>query len=104
MINIGPDEESLSLNELIKMLNSIMGKNITASYQPFRPQEVKIALCSAEKARQILDYKKVISLRSALEELVKWIQLKEPTKFSYNQTAEINYSSLSKAWKQKRLD
>lgn len=99
VINIGPDEEPLSLNELIRILNVIMGKNIKPTYMPFRPQEVKEALCSAEKARQILKYKKVISLKEALEELVEWIKLKGPTKFSHSQTAEIDYPSLSKTWK-----
>ena len=104
VINIGPDEESLSLNKLIRILNDIMGKNIKATYKPFRPQEVKTALCSAGKARQILNYKKVISLKTALEKLVRWIKIKGPTKFPYNQTLEIDHFSLSKAWKQKWLD
>ena len=104
VINIGPDEESLSLNKLIQTLNDIMGKKIKATYRPFRPQEVKTALCSAKKARQILNYKKVISLKAALEKLVRWIEAKGPTKFSYNQTVEIDHLSLSKAWKQKWLD
>lgn len=103
VINIGPDEEALTLNELIQILNNIMGKNIKASYIPFRPQEVKEALCSAAKARQILNYKKVISLRKALEELTEWIKLQGPTKFSYNQTAEIDYPSLSQVWNKKLL-
>lgn len=92
IINIGPDEEAVSLNELIKILNEIMGKQLTAHYRPFRPKEIKIALCSSEKARRLLNYKKVISLKEALKGLVKWIKIKGPTKFSYNQASEIDPS------------
>ena len=90
IINIGPDEEAVSLNELIEMLNEIMGKQLTAHYKPFRPKEIKNALCSSEKARQLLNYEKMISLKKALKELVKWIKMKGPTQFSYNQTSEID--------------
>lgn len=102
-INIGPDEEPISLNNLIQILNEIMGKNLKANYVPFRPQEVEEALCSAEKSRKLLDYKKVISLKDALKELVKWIQSTGPTKFSYNQIPEIDFSPLPVSWKKKLL-
>ena len=93
VINIGPDEETISLNELIQFLNQITGKNLKANYKPFRPLEIKNALCSSNKARQLLNYKKVSSLKKALEELVKWIDSQGPTKFSYNQMAEIPTAS-----------
>lgn len=92
LINIGPDEETLSLNELVKILNEIMGKKIKATYKPFRPQEVKNAVCSANKARELLNYKKMISLRQALEELTHWIKSQGSTPFSYQQKAEISFS------------
>ena len=103
VINIGPDEESLSLNELIQILNELMGKNIEAIYKPFRHQEVKEAVCSAEKARQLLDYKKNISIKEALKKLIQWIESVGPTKFSYNQTPEINFNLLSEVWQKKLL-
>ena len=103
VINIGPDEETISLNELIQILNDIMGKNLKANYESFRPQEVKEALCSSEKARKILNYRRIISLREALEELVRWIKHKGPTKFSYSQTPEIDLPFLSTVWNKKPL-
>lgn len=103
VINIGPDEEAVSLNELIQILNEIMNKNIKPNYTPFRPQEIKEAICSSEKARKLLKYKKVISLRTALEELVEWIKSKGPTQFSYNQTPEIDFPYLPEIWKKKLI-
>ena len=93
VINIGPDEETVSLNQLTQILNEITGKNLKPHYKPFRPQEVKTALCSAKKARQLLNYKKVISLRAGLKELVEWIKKRGPIKNSHYQTAEINLPS-----------
>jgi len=101
-INIGPDEEAVSLNELIEILNEVTGKQLTAHYRPFRPKEIKNALCSSEKARQLLNYKKVISLKEALKELVEWIKIKGPTKFSCNQTSEIDPPPPA-VWKAQRL-
>lgn len=88
-INIGPDGESISLNELVRMLNKIMGKKIKPEYRPFRPQEVKKALCSAQKARELLGYQKDISLEEALRGLVQWIKEQDPIPFSYHEKQEI---------------
>lgn len=103
IINIGPDEESISLNGLIQILNDIMGKNIKPVYKPFRPQEVKKALCSSDKARKILNYKKVISLKAALEELVAKMKAQRFNPVSYTQTAEIDPSVFIKQEKRKIL-
>ncbi|MDE0092178.1 MAG: NAD-dependent epimerase/dehydratase family protein, partial [Oligoflexia bacterium] len=103
IINIGPDEEVINLNKLTKILNEILGKNLKAVYKPFRQQEVKTAVCKATKARKLLNYKKAISLRSALEELTKWIQKQGPTYFSYHQKPEIDKDYFPISWKQKIL-
>ena len=102
-INIGPDEEIISLNELTKILNEILGKNLKAIYKPFRQQEVKTAFCNSKKSRELLNYKKTISLRTALEKLVAWIEQKGPTYFSYHQTPEIDKDYFPSSWKQKIL-
>ncbi len=101
-INIGPDEENISLNELIKILNEIMGKKLSPRYQPFRPREIKDALCSSQKARRLLSYKKAVSLREALKELVEWIQQQGPAELLRHQAPEID--SLPPAiWKKRQI-
>lgn len=103
LINIGPDEEPLSLNELVETLNKIMGTKIKAIYKPFRPQEVKDALCSANKAREFLGYKKVISLSQALEKLIQWIEAQGPIPFSYHQKPEISFPFVDPQMKKRRF-
>ena len=102
-INIGPDEEVISLNDLIKVLNELLGKNLKPVYKPFRVQEVKTAICSAKKSRELLNYKKTISLKTALKELVDWIQEQGPSYFSYHQKPEIDKDYFPASWKEKAL-
>ena len=102
-VNIGPDEEVISLNDLIKILNEILGKNLKPVYKPLRQQEVRTAVCSAKKSRELLNYKKTISLKIALKELTAWIQQQGPTHFSYHQKPEIDKNYLPISWKQKIL-
>ncbi|MCZ0933195.1 MAG: NAD-dependent epimerase/dehydratase family protein [Oligoflexia bacterium] len=102
-INIGPDEEVINLNDLIKILNGILSKNLKPFYKPFRQQEVKTAICSAKKSRELLGYKKAISLKTALKELVGWIQQQGPSYFSYHQKPEIDKDYFPVNWKQKIL-
>ena len=103
IINIGQDEEILSLNELIQLLNQLLGKNLKPYYKAFRRQEVKIAICKADKARRILNYEKRISLKSALKDLIAYIKQQGPADFSYHQNPEIETGIFPKNWKQKAL-
>ena len=77
--NIGPDDENISLNELLRLINEITGKNIKACFEPMRPQEVVNAMCCANKARNLLNYKKTISLKEALKRLIQWMQAQTPS-------------------------
>ena len=98
-LNIGPDEEVISLNELVKLINEITGQNIKAHYTPFRKQEVKFAYCSSEKIRNLLNYKASISLQEALENLIDFIKKQGPSDFSHYQAPEIKSLSFPSHWK-----
>src|SRR4051812_43545523 len=56
-INIGPDEEFISINVLAEKLANIIGTNLNPTYVKGRPGEVILATCSADKARKLLNYK-----------------------------------------------
>lgn len=101
IINIGPDQDYLSLNELISLLNKIMKKDIKPTYIPIRFQEVKEANCSADKARKLLNYKTLVSFEQALREMVAWVDSQGPQEFSYNQEMEIQNSKVPEAWRKK---
>ena len=54
-VNIGPDEESISINKLFEKISNKLQFNQKPKYFPDRPNEVKYATCSSEKARKIFD-------------------------------------------------
>jgi len=101
IINIGPDEEFVTINQLAKELADIMNFDLDPIYVKDRPKEVKYATCSSDKARKLLGYETKISLRTGLEEMVKDIKKKGPKDFKYNYKIEINNENTPDTWKKK---
>ena len=62
VVNIGPDEESITINELFTILSNKLKFNKDPIYEPERPNEVKKAICSSNKARELLAYNTRVSL------------------------------------------
>ena len=56
VINIGPDEEFVTINELAETIADILHFKLEPIYLPDRPQEVKEANCASDKARRLLGY------------------------------------------------
>ena len=103
VINIGPDEEFVSVNELANKLANITGCNLDPIYMPDRPREVKLATCSANKARRLLGYETKVFLDEGLKELVNWIQQQGPKSFSYHFDVEIKNQLLPQTWRDKLI-
>lgn len=101
IINIGPDEEFVSINELAKICADILHFNLDPVHVPGRPQEVKLATCSADKARKLLGYKTEHTLRQGLEEMAEWIQKRGTKKFKYTFDIEIENHLTPKTWTQR---
>ena len=100
-INIGPDEEFVSINELFKLISNKLKFNQEPLYYPDRPNEVKLATCSSKKARELLKYKTNITLNQSLEKVINFIKEKGIKKFEYNYNIEINNKHTPKAWTEK---
>ncbi len=101
VINIGPDEEFVSINELAKVVAEILNFKLDPVYVPGRPQEVKLATCSAEKARKLLGYKTEYTMRKGLQEMADWIKTRGAKKFKYTFDIEIISSKTPKTWTEK---
>jgi len=84
VINIGPDEEFISINELSSRIARILNFELLPIYLDERPQEVKLASCSADLARELLGYRTSTSLDKGLEELINWIKEMGPKPFEYH--------------------
>lgn len=103
VINIGPDEEFISINELALKIASIVGFSLDPIYVPGRPQEVEYANCSANKARKLLGYSPSVSLDQGLRELVSWISEKGTRPFEYYLPIEIRNETTPKTWTEKLI-
>jgi UDP-glucose 4-epimerase len=101
VVNIGPDEEFITINELYHLLCNKLKFNLEPKYLDDRPNEVKEATCSADKARKILGYKTNISLNNSLDKIIDYIQKKGPKNFQYNYPLEINNEKTPLSWKEK---
>ena len=100
-INIGPDEEYISINELFKKISNKLQFNQEPKYYPDRINEVKHATCSSEKARKILNYKTSVSLDDSIDKVLKYIKAKGVKKFKYNYMLEIINENTPMTWKNK---
>jgi len=99
IINIGPDEEFISVNELANKLANITGCNLSPIYMPDRPREVKLATCSADKSRKLLGYKTTVFIDEGLTNLVNWINDQGPKPFGYHFDVEIKNHLLPQTWR-----
>ena len=98
VINIGPDEEFITINDLAKKIAKILKFDLDPIYMPGRPQEVLNANCSASLAREILGYKTKKSLDSGLEDLCNWIKSQGAKKFNYHLPLEFVTSKTPRTW------
>jgi UDP-glucose 4-epimerase len=103
VINIGPDEEFTTVKELAEICANITGYNGTFTYVPDRPQEVKHAVCSSDKARKILKYKTTTKLKKAVEETYKYIKERGAKPFNYYLNLEIINEKTPKTWTEKKI-
>jgi UDP-glucose 4-epimerase len=98
VINVGPDEESVTINQLAQILADLLNFKLDPIYFPDRPQEVKIATCSADLARDILGYSTSTDLKTGLSELVDWVKAKGTKPFLYHLPVEIVSEQTPRTW------
>ena len=103
VINIGPDEEFVTINKIAEICSNITGSNLKPEYYPDRPKEVKHATCSADKARKLLNYKTKTDLYAGIKKTYEYIKNKGPKKFVYHVNLEIVNDLTPKVWLDKKL-
>lgn len=97
-INIGPDEQTVTINELASTIAELLDFELNPVYMTGRPQEVKFATCSADKARRMLGYKTQFSLEDGLQKMIEYINEKGTKKFRYHLDLEIKNEKTPKTW------
>ena len=102
-INIGPDDNFITINQLVKTISEIMGIYYPPVYYNDRPNEIPIAYCSAEKSRELLGYKTNCSLEYGIEKTVEYIKNNGPLQFDYKFDVEIYSTITPTTWRHKLI-
>jgi UDP-glucose 4-epimerase len=100
-VNLGPDQGEVTILELARLVADAVGFDCDPIFLPPRPREVKVALCSATKARRLLGFEQRVELRDGLAKLVEWLRAKGPKEFRYHLPIEIDSPLTPKTWTQR---
>ena len=100
-INIGPDEDVISIKELANKVLKVLNSDLEPIYVDPRPQEVKLAHCSADKARKLLGYTTSVKLDNSIEKIANWIIEVGPKDFRYHLDIEILNDKTPETWTKK---
>ena len=104
IINIGPDEEFVTINKVAEICQNISGSNLKPIYKKDRPQEVKEATCSANKARKLLNYKTTTDLYTGIKKTYEYIKKRGSKPFDYSKlNLEIVNSLTPDVWINKEI-
>ena len=103
IINIGPDEEFVTINKIAEICSNITGINLNPIHKKDRPREVKHATCSADKARKLLNYKTKVSLNDGIKKTFDYIKSRGVRPFDYNIKIEIDNDLTPVTWKNKEI-
>lgn len=99
IVNIGPDKNEITINELAEKVMRLTGLNGKPQYMEARPNEVKFAYCSSDKARKLLGFKERQSIDECLKEMVEYVRKQKPKPFRWNMPIEIDSPLCPKTWK-----
>ena len=103
VVNIGPDDNFITINELFSKLSNQLQFNKGAINYKDRINEVKLANCSDKKAKKIMNFRKSISLDESLTKMINFIKEKGPKEFKYNYELEIINEKTPKTWLEKKF-
>ena len=103
IINIGPDEEEVTINEIAEIVANETGFNGKPIYLADRPKEVKFATCSADKSRRFLNYETKTSLKDAIKKTTEFIKNNGVREFKYYLPVEIINEKTPETWVKKLI-
>jgi len=69
----------ISLNQLLRVMNAIVGTNLQAIYQEERAGDVKDSQADITKAKTLLGYEPTVSLEEGLKHTLEWCRSERPT-------------------------
>jgi nucleoside-diphosphate-sugar epimerase len=64
--------EKITVNEIIAMINEMVGKNVVPIYAPARAGDVKHSLADITAARELIAFEPVVLFRDGLKRAIAW--------------------------------
>ena len=98
VINVGPDENPITILALAELIASRLDFDLQPVFLPDRPREVKLAACSAQKARDLLQYETKTSLEEGIDSIINYIQKRGVRPFNYHMPLDINNNLTPLSW------
>jgi UDP-glucose 4-epimerase len=98
VINIGPDEEPVTILELAERIAVLLDFALDPKFVAARPGEVTLATCSSDKARRLLGYRTSTTLDEGLSAMIEWIDRVGPREFAYNRRLELVTDQTPTTW------
>ncbi len=71
VINLG-GHESITINDLIAMIEEMLGRKAVIQHHPFHPADMMNNLADVSKAKSMLDWQPQVGLREGLRNLIDW--------------------------------
>jgi nucleoside-diphosphate-sugar epimerase len=64
--------QAVTVNEIIDMINSLLGKNVKPKYTDPRPGDVKHSLADITAAQKLIGFKPAVSFHDGLQKAIDW--------------------------------
>ena len=64
--------QAVTVNEIIDMINKVVGKNVKPDYTDSRPGDVKHSLADITLAKKIIGFEPVIDFEDGLQKAIEW--------------------------------
>lgn len=103
IINIGPDENTITVKELSEIICRVCNFTEPPIHMEDRPREVKHASCSADKARKLLNYQTKHGVEKSVIDTVAYIKQRGIRDFDYSFPLEIINEKTPKTWKDRLI-
>ncbi|HGX92251.1 MAG TPA: CDP-paratose 2-epimerase, partial [Candidatus Tenderia sp.] len=66
-------ENSLSVLELIKLLEEFLSRKINYTFADWRPGDQRVFICDIKKAKQDLGWEPNVSVKEGVHKLLTWV-------------------------------
>lgn len=64
--------QAVTVNEIIDMINKLLGKNVKPKYTDPRPGDVKHSLADITAAQKLINFKPLVSFQEGLKKAIDW--------------------------------